>query len=104
MLTRVQLLKMLVGLKKANDIDLVGDDDVMRVSCNDADREAVRAMTAIINQIYGHFDYANSPEFLERLEGKSEQVHNAQEASDRRKASQFNSSSWRCDYLYSRLR
>lgn len=74
MLTRMQLLKMLVGLKKANDIDRVGDDDVVRVSCNDADREAVRAMTAIINQIYCHFDYANSPEFLERLEGKSEQV------------------------------
>ncbi len=74
MLTRAEILKMLVGLKEVNDIDLLMDDDILNASCIESDKPTVRAMATIIDQIYNDFDYESSPEFLQKIEGKSEQV------------------------------
>jgi len=78
MLTRDQLLKMLVGLRKVNDIDLVDVDEVLRVSCRESDRKTVRSMAAAIDSIYGSFDYTKSPEFESKLQGKSNAVREMQ--------------------------
>jgi len=74
MLTQVEMLKMLVGLKEVNDLDLVDDNAVMVASCQDSDRVVVRAMAKLIEEIYDSFSYEMSPEFIGKLEGKSEQV------------------------------
>lgn len=74
MLTRDQVLKMLVGLRKVNDIDLVNVDEVLRASCRESDRNAVRSMAAAIDSIYGSFDYTKSPEFESKIDGKSNAV------------------------------
>ena len=74
MLTKEEMLKMLVGLKEVNDLDLVDGNTVLAASCQDSDRTAVCAMAKIIEDIYESFDYEASPEFIGKLEGKSEQV------------------------------
>ncbi len=74
MLTQEEMLKMLVGLKEVNDLDLVDDNAVLAASCRDSDRGTVRAMAKIIEDIYESFDYEVSPEFIGKLDGKSEQV------------------------------
>ena len=38
MLTKVEMLKMLVGLKEVNDLDLVEDDAVLNASCSASDK------------------------------------------------------------------
>ncbi len=68
------MLKMLVGLKEVNDLDLVQGDAVLAASCPESDNVIVRAMAAIVEDIYDGFDYESSPEFLQKIDGKSEQV------------------------------
>jgi hypothetical protein len=78
MLNRIQLLKMLVGLQRVNDLDLVGDEAVFRQAVRDSDRETFRDMADVLSKIYGGFDYTKSPEFLAKLDGKFELVKAAQ--------------------------
>jgi len=74
MLSPAEVLKMLVGLKEVNDLDVINDDAVLAASCTESDKATVRSMAAIIEEVYDSFDYEASPEFLAKLEGKSEQV------------------------------
>jgi hypothetical protein len=74
MLSPSEMLTMLVGLEEVNDLDLVEDDAVLMASCADEDRETVRSMAAIIEGLYEAFDYEHSPEFQDKVSGKSEQV------------------------------
>ncbi len=73
MLTRNEILKMLVGLQEINDPNLIHDDAVLAENCLESDNVKVRAMAALVEDIYRRFDYASSPEFLRRINGKSEQ-------------------------------
>ena len=70
MLSRAEMLTMLVGLKEVNDLDLVEGDSVLNVSCTESDKSTVRAMASLIDQIYDDFDYEVSPEFLDKTGGK----------------------------------
>ncbi len=74
MLTRNEILKMIVGLKEVNDLDLLKDDTLLNVSRFDLDKKTVRAMSIIIDKIFNEFDYEHSPEFIQKIAGKSEQV------------------------------
>ena len=75
MLTKRQLLDMLVGLTRANDISLVDDPKVMtREVCLEGDLPLVRLMATITSELYTTFNYANSPEFLRSVSGKTEAV------------------------------
>jgi len=74
MLTKNEMLRMLIGLKEVNDLDLVASDAVLAASCHEADNATVRMMASIVEEIYDGFDYELSPEFLSRVNGKSAQV------------------------------
>ena len=74
MLTRNEILKMIVGLKEVNDLDLLKSDTLLNVSCIDSDKSTVRAMSTIIDNIFDEFNYEQSPEFIQKIKGKSEQL------------------------------
>ncbi len=72
MLSKQQLIGLLVGLKRVNDIELINDQAVLSNEvCLDGDRGLVRRMAFIVNELYETFDYSRSPEFLRSTEGKS---------------------------------
>lgn len=73
MLPGIEILKMIVGLKEVNDLDLL-EDAVLNTICVASDKTTIQAMAAIIDLIYDEFDYESSPEFLQKIEGKSEQL------------------------------
>ncbi len=75
MLNKQQLIGMLVGLTRVNDIDLVNDQSVLSHEvCLDGDRSLVRRMAEIVSELYETFDYSRSPEFLRSIEGRSVEV------------------------------
>jgi hypothetical protein len=80
MLSKQQLIGMLVGLKRVNDIDLVEDRAVLnhRV-CLEGDILLVRRMAGIVNELYDTFNYSRSPEFLRSIEGKSAEFKSMRE-------------------------
>lgn len=73
-LTRTEILRMLVGLGEVNDLDLIRSDAVLAESCLDSEKAIVRAMAGLIQGLFEDFDYAMSPEFLQMIDGKSPQV------------------------------
>ncbi len=74
MLNHIEILKLLVGLREVNDLDLAGDDRVLGASVPAAKAEAVRAMVEVIDCLYADFDYEASAEFRQKIAGKSSQV------------------------------
>ncbi|PQO26657.1 hypothetical protein [Blastopirellula marina] len=64
MLDGTEMLKLLVGLKQAGDIDLAWDEEVLATVCEPQDQPRVHAMAAIVHDLLGAFDYAASPEYL----------------------------------------
>lgn len=74
MLSRRETLQLLVGLNEVDDLDLVVDESLLQVSCRIDDKEKVRSMASVIELIYKRFDYERSPEFVDKMDGKSAQV------------------------------
>jgi hypothetical protein len=70
---RKSVLRVLVGLWQVNDLDLVSDKSVLSAAFPKSDPQIVLAMAKIIEQIFSGFDYRQSPEFLAKVVGKSEQ-------------------------------
>ena len=72
MLSKRELIKMLVGLAQMNDsnvIDrLVEDNEV----CLKIDREKVILAMDIVDKLVRDFDYENTQEFISQLKNKSE--------------------------------
>lgn len=88
MLSAGDVLKMLVGLKEVDDLDIVSSDAVLSSACKAEDRPTVLAMAAIVDQLLDSFDYEKSPEFEAKIYGKSDDVqamHRKLLSPDRRK-------------------
>jgi hypothetical protein len=88
MLDAEQVLKMLVGLKEVGDLETVGSESVLASVCKADDRPKVLAMASIVERLLDEFDYETSPEFLCKIDGKSEQLQAMQRnllTSERRK-------------------
>lgn len=74
MLTRAQILQMLVGLQETGDLDIACSNDVLVASCADGDRSTLKRIAEIVQLLYQNFDYTRSPEFLGLISGKSVEV------------------------------
>lgn len=74
MLQAEEVLKVLVGLKEAGDLEIVGSESVLANICKFNDRPKVLAMASIVRRLLDEFDYELSPEFLEKIDGKSEHL------------------------------
>lgn len=74
MLSAGDVLKMLVGLKQAGDLDIISSDAVLSSTCKPDDRSKVLAMAAIVDQLLDAFEYERSPEFEAMVKGKSDDV------------------------------
>lgn len=62
----------LVGLKRINDLDLIDNSRVFsETGFADQDRCLVQRIAELISLLYDGFDYCNSQEFLESIQGKS---------------------------------
>ena len=72
MLNRSDLLRAIIGLKEANDLDLVGFAVVLDEITAEKDKLTVLEMASIVEAIYQGFNYEVSPEFVTKIAGKSE--------------------------------
>jgi hypothetical protein len=63
---------MIVGLKQVGDLDLIENESVLADVCNADDRPRVLAMASLVERLFDKFDYESSPEFLSKLDGRSE--------------------------------
>ena len=64
MLAKSELARFLIGLVTANDADLIDEDSVLSPDiCAAVDRDAVRQLRDMIQDLYRDFDYLDSPEF-----------------------------------------
>ena len=67
MLSKADLMGLLVGFAWAHDIDVLAQDSFLGTDiCARADREIIRRMAYLVNELYRDFDYIHSPEFNER--------------------------------------
>jgi len=72
MLTKEEIIKMLVGLEATNDLDLVNDDKVLSIAvCSKSDRAKVKQMASLLSELFLSFNYEKSPEFQKSILGKS---------------------------------
>lgn len=72
MLSRVRLIKTLVDIASVKDIPILKDDrNLPKEICHPEDRETVRRMASIIDELLRDFEYLHSPEFEEEISGKS---------------------------------
>lgn len=88
MLDATDILKMLVGLKQVDDLDVVSSEAVLSSVCSLKNRTSVLKMASIVDQLLDVFDYELSPEFATKLNGKSAEVqamHRKLLSPDRRK-------------------
>jgi hypothetical protein len=74
MLSRSQVLNMLVGLKEVGDLELVDQDVILSKATAPSAFPLVRSMAAIIRQLFDAFDYEQSPEFENKSVNKSPEV------------------------------
>ena len=72
MLSRSELLRMIVDLCSVNDIEILGDPRALPEEiCATEDRDIVRNMASIILCLLDDFDYQRSPEFNDLIQGRS---------------------------------
>jgi hypothetical protein len=75
MLTKHQLLKLLVDVAAANDVAILAEDrNLPPEICKPSDRATIRGMAKIVQELSQSFDYSLSPEFQKDTEGKSASV------------------------------
>jgi hypothetical protein len=73
MLTKQQLIGVIVAMTRSNDLPVLNVPGFLNEEfCFPGDSPLVRRMATIVEELYDGFDYAQSPEFLKSLEGKSE--------------------------------
>ena len=72
--SKADLLRLLVGLRQVNDLDLIEDPSVLALIDGDSLRSIARRLAVVIDHIHTDFRYERSPEFLAKVEGKSDQV------------------------------
>jgi hypothetical protein len=74
-LSRAELLKLLVALIRMNDSQVLSTDEGLPPDVSaPEDRKKVRDLRGLLIAIRRFFDYTESPEFLESIEGKSDAV------------------------------
>lgn len=75
MLTRSQLMKLLVDVASVNDVQVLDEDRNLPIEiCAPEDRQTVRRMVATMADVLRAFDYERSPEFEDAVAGKSSAV------------------------------
>lgn len=75
MLSKKQVLQMIVGLIEVGDGDLAQKGYILNDSvCKKEDKKKVQLLAKSIYQIYRDFDYSNSVEFLDSISEKSDSV------------------------------
>lgn len=75
MLTKSQLMRLLVDLAAVNDVALLDEDRALPPEvCGSEDRQTVRRMARIIADVLRRYDYERSPEFEEAVAGRSSAV------------------------------
>jgi hypothetical protein len=73
MLSKGELVTLLVAWSSMNDADLVDDDACLSVEvCHQSDRAAVRRAARLVDHLRKRFSYVESPRFLHTLAGKSD--------------------------------
>lgn len=73
MLTKSEVMGLLVGLARANDADLLNQDACLPSDvCAETDRAAVRRAASLVDHLVKHFSYVETPTFREIVAGKSE--------------------------------
>lgn len=73
MLSKADLLKLLVALIRMSDSHVLSTDEGLPAEvCAPGDRDKVRHLRGLLIPIRRFFDYTESPEFLESIEGKSD--------------------------------
>ena len=75
MLTKSEILRLLVAYARMRDQELVEDDQVLSLEvCFPKDRERIRKIMKLLVPLRDSFRYTESPEFLGAVAGKSEAV------------------------------
>ncbi len=79
MLTKNEILNLIVGLQQANDLELLnGNSPVLTADvCYREDIPLIQAMGTIVDELMTGFDYSHSPQFEEFVAGKSEAYRQA---------------------------
>ena len=92
MLTKSQLIKLLVDVTAVNDLPVLDEDRNLPTEvCVREDRQTVRRMVKIVAGLLREFEYEKSPEFEEAVAGKSHAVVTMKRrlASDPKKRSDY---------------
>jgi len=77
MLSKKQVLHMIVGLIEVSDYSLIEQGNILSVDvCSESDIEKIKELASLVNDLYSNFDYASSIEFQRSLDGKSESYKN----------------------------
>ncbi len=72
MLTKQELVQLLVGWSRTNDVHLSDDDGCLTIEvCRPADRETLRSAVRIIHALRQGFSYLESPVFQRSVAGRS---------------------------------
>jgi hypothetical protein len=73
MISKKQVLHMIVGLIEASDFSLIEQGLILNNEvCAKVDVEKIKALANLISELYSGFDYPSSVEFLNSVDGKSE--------------------------------
>ena len=73
MLTKAELVELLVAWSSMGDVDLVDEDACLSAEvCHPADRPRVRRAARLLHNVRGRFSYVESPRFLQEVAGKSD--------------------------------
>jgi hypothetical protein len=73
MISKKQVLHMIVGLIEVSDYSLIEKGSILTNDvCAESDIEKIKELAALIKDLLSTFDYASSIEFLSLLDGKSE--------------------------------
>jgi hypothetical protein len=74
MVGALRLLGVIVGLKRVGNLNSVRSDHVLAGTWRPEDRLTVLEMASVVERLLEEFDHENSPEFLSKLVGKSDQL------------------------------
>lgn len=69
-----QVLRLIVGLCFCGDHEIISHDAVVASVAPPSNWSKIRAAAGIINSIRANYSYVNSPEFQEKISGKSTAV------------------------------